>query len=219
MREESTLEACKELIRREAGDVLNTVDSLDEAFVGVAGLILACSGKVICSGAGTSGTVARRMAHLFNVTGTPALYQNPSDALHGSLGVVTKSDVVIAISKGGESDELCEFVKRSKARGAQIVVITAFEHSSLEGLSDYCCVLPYYSGDPENVLAMGSTLSNCAWGDALAMYVRAARNFAWDDILFLHPGGKVGKESANTLRRLHEESLPAGRGEELSGLS
>lgn len=202
---DKVLEQCRKLVESEACDVRNTVDSLDEEFVRVAHAILESKGKVICSGAGTSGTIARRMAHLFNVTGTPSLYQNPSDGLHGSLGVVESKDIVIALSKGGESDELCEFSRRAKVRGAKLVIVTARGESTLAKMGDYCCVLPYYQGDPENVLAMGSTLSNCAWGDALAMYVRAYRGFDWKDILFLHPGGRVGKESETTLARIAEE--------------
>ncbi len=204
------LNECRELIAREAQDVADTAKSLDGTFVAIARTVLACSGKVICAGVGTSGSVARRMAHLFNVTGTPAFYQSPSDGLHGSLGAVTGTDVVIAISKGGESDELCEFVRRSKSRGASIVVLTGSEESTLRGLGDLVAVLPYAAGDPEHVLAMGSTLSNCAWGDALAMYVRSRRGFDWRDILFLHPGGKVGKTVASTLERIEGASSHRG---------
>ncbi|MCD4548937.1 KpsF/GutQ family sugar-phosphate isomerase [Schaalia sp. lx-260] len=200
----TALEACRALIAREAQDVANTAESLNDTFMEIAHKILELEGKVVCSGSGTSGTVARRMAHLFNVTGTPALYQNPADGLHGSLGVVTEKDLVIAISKGGESDELSEFVRRAKHRGAFIVVLTCYSESSLERLSDITCVTPFMSGDPENVLAMGSTLSNCAWGDAMAMYIRTSRGFTWDEVLYLHPSGKVGKETQKTLKRISD---------------
>ncbi len=199
------LEACRSLIMREAEDVAHTAASLDEDFVAVAEAILSTEGKVVCTGSGTSGTIARRMAHLFNVTGTPALYQNPADGLHGSLGVVTGRDLVIAISKGGESDELSEFVDRSKHRGAKIVVLTCYPESTLERMADLVCVTPFMSGDPEGVLAMGSTLSNCAWGDAMAMYVRGRRGFGWEEVLYLHPSGKVGKDTEETLARLSQQ--------------
>src|SRR5215831_6886105 len=91
----------RQVIAAESTAVLSASESLDQNFVAVAELLLACTGKVLITGSGTSGTIAMRAAHLFSVGGTPAFYLSPSDGLHGGLGVLKKDDMVIAISKGG----------------------------------------------------------------------------------------------------------------------
>ena len=95
------LERARQVIAAESAAVLSAAESLDQNFVAVAEVLLACSGKLLITGSGTSGTIARRAAHLFSVGGTPAFYLSPNDGLHGGLGVLQKNDVVIAISKGG----------------------------------------------------------------------------------------------------------------------
>ncbi|WP_249382293.1 SIS domain-containing protein [Actinotalea sp. K2] len=166
----------------------------------MADLVIATTGKVITTGAGTSGTIARRLAHLLCVTGTPALYQNPGDGLHGSLGVAAEGDVVIAICKGGETAELSEFVSRTKERGALAVVLTAKPESSLAHLADEVVTIDSSGADPSGIIAMGSTLATAAWGDALAMLVMSARSYSWEQVLHSHPGGAVGKNAGSLLR-------------------
>jgi SIS domain len=94
-------ERARQVIAAESAAVLSAAESVDQHFVGVVQVLLGCSGKVLITGSGTSGTIARRAAHLFSVGGTPAFYLSPDDGLHGGLGVLRKNDVVIAISKGG----------------------------------------------------------------------------------------------------------------------
>ena len=103
----------RRVIVAESAAVLSAAESLDQNFVAVAEVLLACSGKLLITGSGTSGTIARRAAHLFSVGGTPAFYLSPNDGLHGGLGVLQKNDVVIAISKGGASEELNQFCCRA----------------------------------------------------------------------------------------------------------
>jgi hypothetical protein len=100
-------------------------DSLDESFVAAVRLIRMAPGKVVTVGVGTSGPVARRMAHLLSTSGTASLFLHPGDALHGGLGAITAADVVLAISKGGGSAELNEFMRLAKTRGAALMVLTA----------------------------------------------------------------------------------------------
>src|SRR3984893_9829773 len=131
------LRRAREVIVAESASVLSAAESLDQNFVDVVQVLLECSGKVLITGSGTSGTIARRAAHLFSVGGTPAFYLSPDDGLHGGLGVLRKNDVVIAISKGGASEELNQFCSRAHALAAAVIVITAAAESELANKADH----------------------------------------------------------------------------------
>lgn len=185
--------AARSMIEAEAAAVAAVADQIDDSFDATVDLLLNCQGKVFVAGAGTSGTVARRLAHLLAVSGTPALYLPPADALHGSLGAIVGSDIVICISKGGSSAELNEFTRRAQVRGATAVAITARGDSELAAISDVVVVITSPVGvDPGEAIAMGSTLAMSAWGDALAVSLMRIRRYPWTDVLFSHPSGHVG---------------------------
>lgn len=187
------LELARRTIRRDAAAISGLEPQLDESFARTAQLLLDCTGKVLVTGLGTSGATARRVAHLLSVGGTPSLFIHAADALHGTLGAVTAGDCVIAISKGGESDELNDFVRRAHERGARIVSMTAAPESTLGRLSDQCLVVTTPDeSDPGNMIAMGSALAACAMGDALAVSLMDARGYSWTDFMHSHPGGAVG---------------------------
>jgi len=167
---------------------------IDDRLAAAARILLQATGKVIPVGVGTSGVTARRLAHLLSVTGTPAIFLHPADGLHGSLGAIEPGDVVIALSKGGQSAELNEFTRRAKTRGAKVIVLTSVDGSELAALGDVTVALPTPDGaDPGGVIAMGSTLIASAWGDALAAALMDARGYPWAEVLFTHPGGAVGR--------------------------
>jgi D-arabinose 5-phosphate isomerase GutQ len=189
------LERARVAIRTEAAAVARIADQLDTTFLDVMQLLLRCPGKVIVSGAGTSGTIARRMAHLLSVCGTPSFFLDPTDGLHGSLGAVAAGDVLIGLSKGGETSELTELVKRAGVRGANTVVLTAMLGSPMSQAADMSVLIDSDAADPGTLIAMGSTLATAAWGDALAQALMTARNYSWEDLLFTHPGGAVGKHA------------------------
>lgn len=181
------------IVAREANAVAAIAAQIGNTFDAAVDLLLGCTGKVITAGAGTSGAVARRLAHLLSVTGTPALYLSPSDALHGSLGAVTAGDVVISISKGGGSTELNEFTRRARVRGARTMAMTARPESPLAVGADHVVVITTPDGaDPGEAIAMGSTLAMSVWGDALALALMRIRGYSWSDVLFTHPSGLVG---------------------------
>jgi D-arabinose 5-phosphate isomerase GutQ len=183
-------------------------ESLDQKFVDVAQLLLACSGKVLITGSGTSGMIAKRAAHLFSVGGTPSLYLSPDDGLHGGLGVLRKNDVVIAISKGGESKELNQFCSRAKALAEAVIVITATPESELANMADYVLQLQLSAkSDLGAVVATGSSLASAALLDALVEVTRAARGYSWSDFFFTHPSGAVGKNAEEALHRLNQEEI------------
>jgi arabinose-5-phosphate isomerase len=187
------IEAGRQQVRVEAEAVLDILDQIDERFVRVASRLQAMTGKIVMTGSGTSGFIARRSAHLFSVSGTPAFFLNPGDALHGSMGAVEADDVMIALSKGGSSNELNDLVERVQSTGTTTVAITSNADSRLGRLADITVELRNYpSADPGNLLAMGSTLAHSAWLDAMAMVLMRARSVSWERVHFTHPGGAVG---------------------------
>ena len=170
--------------------------ALDEVTDQIFELLYSCSGTVFVTGSGTSGAVARRMAHLFSVSGTPSMFIQPSDALHGTMGALRSGDVLVAISKGGESDEINELATRARARGVTVVGLTSVPESSLGRLADLIQVFPIVPGaDPGELIAMGSTLAHCAWGDSLAVALMQRRGYSWAEVAFTHPFGAVGKKT------------------------
>src|SRR5690606_1892324 len=146
------------------------------------------------------------MAHLLAVCGTPAVYVSAMDALHGTMGAFAAGDVLITISRGGETDELNELSTRVRQWAVPVVALTARPASTLAGLADVVVVVD--SGpdvDPGGVIAMGSTLAAAVWGDALAYVLMRVRGYSWDKVLFTHPAGAVGQitEVPEGLAALH----------------
>ncbi len=207
----SAIDAAREQVRAEAELLARLEPLVNEQMLSVAHRIITRSGKVIPTGVGTSGEIARRMAHLLSVAGTPSLFLHPTDGLHGGLGAVTAGDTVVAISKGGQSTELNEFVRRARARGAFVIVVTAAPGSPLAALGEEVVEVPAPdSADPEGVIAMGSTLAVGAWGDALAVMMKGLRGYSMKEVFFTHPGGAVGqraaREAAEALRSPRRET-------------
>lgn len=188
------LAEARDVVRREAAGLLAVADQLDGSFLEVVRLLLACRGKVFVTGAGTSGAVARRMSHLLSVCGTPAVHVSAMDALHGTMGALTEGDVLIAISRGGGSAEINEFVRRAAQIGVRTVAVTANDVSPLTEAADVVVVLTSPPDvDPGEVIAMGSTLTVAVWGDALAYVLMRLRGYGWQQVLHSHPGGAVGQ--------------------------
>src|ERR1700737_2344227 len=156
-RDPGFLNTARQLIRAEAAALAALESQLDARLEAVAQLILDRPGKVLTVAVGTSSHVARRLAHLLSVTGTPALFMHPVDGLHGSLGAIQAGDVVIAISRDGKPDELNESARRAKKLGAAIVVLTGDAGSALGIIGDLTVALSTAEGaDPGELIAMGS---------------------------------------------------------------
>lgn len=193
---EGILRAARERIAYEASGISALQRELDDATVTAVRLLLGCSGKVFVTGSGTSGTIARRMAHIFAVTGTPSIFLPAMDALHGTLGVVTVGDVVIVISKGGGSTEINDLVARAQDRGAAVIALTVIPDTPLTEQADLTVVAGSANDlDLGGMIAMGSTLVHAAWGDAVATVLMQARGYSWDAVHHTHPGGAVGAKS------------------------
>lgn len=193
----------KQVIRADAAAILGTLEGVDETFLAVAKRFTECRGKILVTGSGTSGAIASRAAHLLSVGGTPAFFLSPGDGLHGGLGVLQPVDLVLALSKGGSSDELNEFCARAKTLCAGLVSITADPKSPLALISDDVIQLTLPAdSDLGAVVATGSSLAAAAVTDALVEVCRVARGYGWDKILFTHPLGAVGRDAEDSLKRL-----------------
>ncbi len=157
-------------------------------------MIYKCKGKVIVTGVGKSGMVAQKIAATMVSTGTMAIFLHPSDGMHGDLGLVTNKDVVIAIGKSGESDELLTILPVIKKIGAKIISITANRNSSLSNFSDVVLFTKVErEACPLGLAPTCSTTAALVAGDALAVTLMKIRNFKKKDFALYHPGGKLGK--------------------------
>lgn len=203
----------RQRIAIEASAVESVAAVFDDATDEIVNLLFNCPGKVFVTGSGTSGTIARRMAHLFSVSGTPSLFMQPSDALHGTMGALRAGDVLIAISKGGVSDEINDLSVRAKDRGVTVVALTSDGSAELAQLADFVQVFHIADEvDPGNLIAMGSTLMHAVWGDCLAVFLMRKRGYSWAEVVFTHPLGAVGKldglPSELSTLPMPERSLP-----------
>ncbi len=208
------VDAARELVHAEMVGLRRLAGQIDVGLVDLARQLVATRGKVITAGLGTSGEIARRMAHLLTVTGTPSFFLHPADGLHGRLGVVTKHDLVIALSKGGETSELNEFVSRARERGANVVAVTGDASSSFSREASTTVHLSTNDeAEPGGVIAMGSTLAVAAWGDALALVTMKLRRYDWEEVLFTHPGGAVGQLRVEDVKGVSGDSNSSRQGD------
>ncbi len=197
--DEQLIEVAREAAQLEVQAVAQVVQQIDGTLPEVIRLIKSRpEGKVLITGGGTSSHIARRMAHLLAVSGTPALFVHSMDALHGTMGAIEPRDVLIAISKGGESDEINQLCTLVRDKGTAIIGIGEHPESTLASISDVFVHLHTIDGgDPGNALAMGSTLLAALWGDALARTLMSVNSWKLADSLAIHPAGYVGKMSAS----------------------
>lgn len=199
----AALARAQAVIRADADAITSTLGSLDEGFSAAARALAACAGKVLVTGSGTSGAISIRAAHLLSVGGTPSFHLSPADGLHGGLGVLRKGDVVLALSKGGSSKELNDFCTRARTLAGTLIVITAAPDSELARMADHVIRLRLPPGsDLGGIVATGSSLAAAALTDALVETARVARDYTWDQVLFTHPSGAVGRDAEATLAAL-----------------
>jgi D-arabinose 5-phosphate isomerase GutQ len=188
------LKQAKDMIRAEGEAILGVADQLDQSFVEAARLVSECNGRILITGAGTSGTIARRMAHLFATCGMPAFYMNAADALHGPSAATAPGDLLIALSKAGKSAEINQFAEVARQRGGKVISMTWEPESELAGLSDVVLVIrPDSKGEGEGVLPFGSTLANGAVGDALCLVAKRLRGFDLAELTQTHPSGATAE--------------------------
>jgi len=190
------MSAARQLLDAESALIASISVTAEEQLEAIANDLIGLQGKVFFVGAGTSGYVARRAAHLFSVCGTPAVYMQPADALHGSIAAIQPQDALIALSKGGATTEVNRVIVLAKEIGVPVFALSCVEESEMADLADETVVLPADDvSDPGGLIAMGSTLAHSAWLDALAYVLMRAKAYDFDHVLHTHPSGAVGQKT------------------------
>jgi arabinose-5-phosphate isomerase len=200
----------RQVLEIEAAAVASLARRLDGEFSAAVALILESRGRVVVSGIGKSGHIARKLAATFASTGTPAYFVHAAEAVHGDLGMITRDDVLIAISNSGENDELLTIVPLVKRLGGKLIAITGNETSSLAQEADiHLDARVDQEACPLNLAPTASTTAALALGDALAVALLDARGFGADDFARSHPGGALGRKLLTHVGDVMRVDVPA----------
>ena len=197
------LEIAEMVLVKESNSIKGLINQLNDQFVDVVNLILNSNGKVIITGIGKSAIVSMKISSTLNSTGTSSVFLHAADAMHGDLGLVNPSDLIIIISNSGSSNEIKDLVPHLKKRGNIIISITGNLNSFLAKKSDY--ILSCFVEEeacPNNLAPTSSTTSQMALGDALAISLLKLRGFKTEDFAIHHPGGSLGRKLNMTLKDL-----------------
>lgn len=195
------LDLAREVLKIEAAAVLALTNSVDASFMHALNIILSCKGRVIVSGMGKSGHIARKIAATFSSTGTPAYFVHPAEASHGDLGMIAAQDVFVALSYSGESQELLTIVPIIKRQGARLISLTGNARSSLAEVADaHLNIAVEKEACPLGLAPTASTTAALALGDALAVALLDANGFGEDDFARSHPGGSLGRRLLTHVR-------------------
>src|ERR1035437_2332011 len=195
------LGTAREVLRTEAGAIQRLAERLDGGFERAGGLVAATKGRVILTGMGKSGLIAKKIAATFSSTGTPSFFLHPAEAIHGDLGMLVTGDTVVALSYSGETEEILRLLDRIKRLGIPLISMTGGKDSTLAQSSDVvldigiekeACLL--------NLAPTASTTASLAMGDALAVVLQELKGFQEEDFAELHPGGEMGRR----LRRFEQ---------------
>lgn len=192
--QEELLDAGRQVLRLEADAIQSLEKRLDGAFTSAVELILACKGRVVVSGMGKSGAVARKSAATLASTGSPAFYLHPAEGVHGDLGMVTERDVVVALSYSGETDEMLAILPVLKRIGVKLIAVTGNLGSTLaEAVDVVLDVSVEREACPLNLAPTTSTTTMLALMDALAVGAMHVRRFSREDYALFHPAGSLGR--------------------------
>ncbi len=204
-------EIATRVLRTEARAIEALAEHLGAEFEGVVARIEGAPGRVVLTGMGKSGLVARKIAATLASTGTPALYLHPAEAIHGDLGMIVEGDVVLALSHSGETRELLALLDTIRRLGASIVAMTGNADSTLAREADATLhTFVEEEGCPLDLAPMASTSAAMALGDALAAALMEARGFGPEDFARLHPGGRLGKKLMRVSELMHSgDAMPA----------
>ena len=190
----NVVEEGRRVLQVEAQSILDLANRIDENFSRAVQLLYDCKGKVVLMGMGKSGLVGRKIASTFASTGTPAFFLHPAEGANGDFGMLTKEDVVIAISNSGETRELLEVLPLIKRYGNRLITLTGNTKSSLAKAGDVCLnIYVKEEACPLGLAPTASTTATLALGDALAVALMVKKGFNEKDFALLHPGGALGK--------------------------
>ncbi|MGL4237402.1 KpsF/GutQ family sugar-phosphate isomerase [Tabrizicola sp.] len=196
----------KRVIRREAEALEALAGTLGESFGAAVGLLMAAKGRVIVSGMGKSGHIARKIAATFASTGTPAHFVHPAEASHGDLGMVAEGDVLIVLSNSGETTELADILAHAKRFAIPLIAIAGREGSTLMRQADVGLLLPTVPEACETgIVPTTSTTMTLALGDALAIALMEHRAFTPEHFRMFHPGGKLGARLLKVRDLMHDD--------------
>ena len=182
-------------LRIEAEALSGLIERLDEGFIKAVDIVLGCKGKVAVTGMGKSGLIGQKISATLASTGTPSYFLHPAEGVHGDLGMVTKDDVIVALSYSGETDEVVRILPVFARMGTPLIAITGSENSTLWRAAQ--AVLNIHVKEeacPIQLAPTASSTASLAMGDALAMAVLEARGFQPEDFARFHPGGSLGKK-------------------------
>lgn len=204
------LQVARGVLNTEAAGLLSLAASLGTGFTRAIDLLAAVTGRVVVSGMGKSGHVARKVAATLASTGTPALFVHPAEASHGDLGMLVAGDAVLALSNSGETAELADLVAHSRRFALPLVAVTARAESALARAADVALILPKADeACPMGLAPTTSTTMQIALGDAVAVALLTRRGFTAADFRQIHPGGRLGAKLRRVREVMHEgDAMP-----------
>ena len=209
------LDVARDVLTTEAAGLTALAAALDGGFARAVDLLAAAAGRVVVTGMGKSGHVARKIAATLASTGTPAQFVHPAEASHGDLGMIVRGDAVLALSNSGETAELADLIEHARRFGLPLVAITAKQESTLAQAADVLLLLPPApEACPIGLAPTTSTTMQLALGDALAVALLTRRGFGAGDFRQFHPGGRLGARLRRVRELMHNgEDMPLARPE------
>ena len=204
------LNAAKRMLRLEAAAISMLANQLDKTFGDAIEILHQVTGRIIVTGMGKSGHIARKIAATLSSTGSPAQYVHPGEASHGDLGMITNKDAVIALSNSGETHELLDLLEYTRRFSIPLIAITGSSPSTLGDMSDIVLLLPDVpEGCPMGLAPTTSTTASLAMGDAVAVALLEINGFSANDFRVFHPGGKLGSSLLRVSDLMHHgQSMP-----------
>jgi arabinose-5-phosphate isomerase len=210
MNENDILKTGLKVIEDEISALEIVKSKLGKSFINAVKLIYECKGKVVVTGMGKSGLIASKIAATLTSTGTPAFYLNPAEGIHGDIGILLKDDVLIALSKSGETDEIIKILPYIKRLNIPLITITSRPNSILAQQSDIVINMGVEDeACPLNLAPTSSSTAELVIGDAIAIALLKLRNFSEEDFALLHPGGLLSKKLLKVKDIMHKgDELP-----------
>ena len=203
MTKEEIIKKGKQVVRIEAEAINGLLNSINDDFALAVETMLECKGRVVLTGMGKSGLIARKIVATLNSTGTAAIYLHPTDALHGDLGMVRKEDVVIVISKSGHTEEISNLIPMLKRLKVKLIAISGDKDSWLSNSCDiFLSIDVKEEACPHDLAPTSSTTATLVLGDALSVVLLQMRGFTVEDFAYLHPGGSLGKRLSLEIKEI-----------------
>jgi arabinose-5-phosphate isomerase len=209
----SELATAIRVLEIEAHAIRSLIDRMGEPFLRAVDLAAACAGKIAVTGLGKSGIICQKIASTLSSTGSPAIFLHAADALHGDCGLLAREDIVMAISKSGETSELLQVLNIAKRLGLPVIAIAGDRDSTLAQYADvFLDVSVAEEACPFGLAPTTSTAAAMAMGDALAMTLMERKGFGLEDFASVHPGGSLGKQLLHVRELMHRgDALPQVR--------